>query len=291
MAGYWDFLAPDLTTFREIVTPTLPEFVYVLGVPVQRDVLVIEAWTAPFSGAGIALRAIYFGQLATAVQPAAEAAWDAVNKAVLASPGQSITLKGPSNVAALVIANVYRCSIRMISGGKDIVNVVHVEGTTTGQQAAAAAAVLAAWKVANGPLSQLSNLVAMQDVTAMDLSSVNGGISVVTDTTVGGLSVSPALATRGACALIKVNGGTRSRSTRGRIYYGPIREADINSDGATLGGTFKTAADTAFAAFKTSLTGASFTPGVASRKTSSFTSAGTYVSETTIATQRRRIRS
>jgi hypothetical protein len=46
-------------------------------------------------------------------------------------------------------------------------------------------------------------------------------------------------ATRAAAAIIKLNGGTRSRSTRGRIYYGPIMENDINADGATLTATTK----------------------------------------------------
>jgi hypothetical protein len=271
--------------------PTMPPLVWVGPIPVPREAVIADAWSNPFSGVGLAARLYYAVSQTGGSQTTADAANNGQQQQIASAPTKSITLRGTTVMAALVIANVYRCSIRMICGGKDVVNVVHVEGSASGQEAAAAAAVLAAWKVGSGPLSRLSNLIAMQDVTAMDLSSTNGGITVVTDTTTGGNSTTPTLATRAAAALIKMNGGTRSASTRGRMYIGPLHEAAINADGATLGGTEVTALGTAMTNFRNSLSGAGFTLGVASRKNSSFTSVTSTAVETTIATQRRRLRS
>lgn len=290
--GFWDFVAPDLATFDEFLEARLPPFVAIPGVGLLPRAAVISlAWADPASGAGLAARIGLALADAGGTPASAGVAAQGIHDQVEQLPGQEIQLRGSTIMGALVIANVYRCAVEMTSGGRSISNIVHVEGTASGQQAAAAAAVLAAWKVATGPLSQLSSLVTMVNVTAMDLSSTSGGISVVTDTTAGGITTTNSLATRGACALIKLNGGTRDRSTRGRIYYGPIMEQDIDTDGASVVASHKNGFNTAFNAFKTSLSGASFTLGVASRKHSLFTSVGSLTCETTIATQRRRIRS
>lgn len=290
--GFWDFIAPDLEGFRRAVEPVLPPLVIIPGVgAVDRENLVLGSWSNPGSGLGLALRVYYELSKAGGNLSQGNATQNGIANHVASTPGQQITLRGTSIMGQLVINKVYRCTIEMAAGGHEIANVVHVEGTAAGQEAAAAAAVLAGWKVATGPLTQLSSLVAMTQVTAMDLSSTSGGISIISDTTAGGVSSTNSLATRGACALVKLNGGTRDRSSRGRVYYGPIMEQNIQSDGATLQSSALTAFSTAFSAFKTSLSGASFTLGVASRKNSTFTSAGTLSLETTIATQRRRIRS
>lgn len=288
--GFWDFMAPDYEAFKADVSPYVPAFLPVGNVVLAKDEVIFLAWTLAPSPAGVAVRLLWeLGKNGTSL-PQATAAATALNNHALSSPGQHTVIGVTNALAQLILANVYRVAIRMVAGGHDIINVLHVEGTASGQEAAAAAAVLAGWKVATGPLTQLSAIVAMAEVTAMDLSSSSGGISIVTDTTTGGKGSSNALATRGACALIKLNGGTRSRSTRGRVYYGPVMESDIATDGATLAGESVTAFTTAFGALKTSLSSAGFTLGVASRKTSTFTSAGTIAVETTIATQRRRIR-
>jgi hypothetical protein len=291
VAGFWDFVAPDLDSFATIMESTMPPLVWVGAVAVPREVVIADAWSNPFSGIGLAARLYYAVAQTGGNQTTADAANNGQQQQIGAAPTKSITLKGTTEMAQLIIANVYRCSIRMIAGGRDIVNVVHVEGSASGQEAAAAAAVLAAWKVGSGPLSKLSSLVAMQDVTAMDLSSSSGGITVVTDTTLGGIVSTNSLATRGACALVKMNGGTRSRSTRGRLYYGPIMEADIQADGASVSSASLALFATAFTNFRTSLASAGYALGVASRVTSSFTTVSTTAVETTIATQRRRIRS
>jgi hypothetical protein len=289
--GFWDFIAPDFGSFHSTLSPILPELIWVGPVPLQKDLVIAQAWTAPFSGAGLAMRVYWELNKDNKNRSGADAVQNGISQQVGASPTKTITLHGATIMGQLVIANVYRIAIRMVAGGKDVVNVVHVEGTASGQESAAATAALAAWKVAAGPLAKLSSLVAMQDVTAMDLSSTNGGIAVLTDATAGGISTTNSLATRAAAMIIKLNGGTRSRSTRGRIYYGPIMEQNINTDGATVAGSGISDATTAFTNFKNSLAGANFTLGVASRKLSSFTSAGTIAVETTVATQRRRLRS
>jgi hypothetical protein len=150
--------------------------------------------------------------------------------------------------------------------------------------------VLAAWKVATGPLSRLSSLVAMTGVRAVDISSGSGAIVTVNDTTAGGVASTNSLATRGACALVQFNGGTRSRSSRGRLYFGPIMETDINVDGATVGGATVANLGTAFTAFRNSLNGSGYPLNVLSRKLSQAFPVTSQTVETIIATQRRRIR-
>jgi hypothetical protein len=123
----------------------------------------------------------------------------------------------------------------------------------------------------------------------MDLSSANGGISVVADTTAGnraGLS----LATNAACALWKWNGGTRSRSSRGRTYFGPIAESDINSDGRTLVGQTITDMNQAQTNFRNTLQSNNFTLCVVSRTLQQGFDVTQSTTESVIATQRRRIR-
>jgi len=289
--GFWDFIAPDLSDFQDALRPVLPETVWVGPLPLPREVFILQAWSAPGSAAGLAAR-VYYEIVQTSGGSRSQA--DVVNNAVqqqgaaVARQGVWATVEGEMT---LVISNTYRVAIRMTAGGKSITNVVGVTGSAAGQQAAAAAAVLAAWKVATGPLSQLSNLVAMADVTAIDLSSTSGGITIVSDTTTGGVGVSTALSTRAAAALVTWNGGTRSKSARGRLYFGPLMESNINTDGATLIGGSATAFGTAFTAFRNSLAGAGFPLVVISQKNASTTQVTSQAVQTTIATQRRRLRS
>lgn len=289
--GFWDFIAPDFGTFKATVEPALPPIVMVGFLPVPRDVIIATAWANPGSGYGLALR-IYYERVITSGGSVSDA--DQINNAVQQQAG-TVTNNGQwltqEDGMVLVIANTYRIAVRMQAGGKDITNVFGVRGSTSGQQAAAAAAALAAWKVANGPLSQLSNLVQMADVTAVDLSSATGGITVVTDATTGGGTTGFALSTRASAALVTWNSGTRSKSARGRMYYGPLRESDIDTDGATLLGARAAAIGTAFTAFRSSLATAGFPLVVISQKLASTTDVTSQSVQTTIATQRRRLRS
>ena len=288
--GFWDFIAPDLDQFRSVMRTVIPE-TYVGSFTLPADALIDAAWLSPFSAQGTLARIYYEMQKTTGTtQSQADAVAKAIDQQGSAAVNQGTWLLG-GTVAQLVIPNTYRVAITMTAGGRKISNVIGVTGTAAGQQAAAAAAVLAAWKVATGPLSQMSSLVTMQDVTAIDLSSSSGGIAIVTDTSTGGKLSTNALSTRAASALITWNGGTRSKSARGRLYYGPLMEVDINTDGATLAGATSVALATAFTAFRSSLSSASFPLCVISQKNASTTAVSSQAVQTTIATQRRRLRS
>lgn len=185
----------------------------------------------------------------------------------------------------LIIPNTYLVSIKGSSGGQDVVNVIGVEGT--GNTAiSVATAVLGAWKTAGGPLSKLTTAYTMLEVKAMDLSSASGDVYTVTDSTAGTLS--PPLATNAACALITYGSGTRAKSERGRMYFGPLRESDVNTDGRTLANA--AGFTTAFGAFKTALEINNRKWVVISRKNSSTTDIVSVTTQSVIATQRRRIR-
>jgi hypothetical protein len=198
-------------------------------------------------------------------------------------------LIGGTTMPALIIPGAYQVTISMVSGGHAVENVIGVVNGG-GTAAGAAAAVLAAWKVSTGPLSRLSSLVAMTGVRAVDISSGSGAIVTVNDTTAGSIVSTNSLATRGACALVQFNGGTRSRSSRGRLYYGPIMESDINVDGATVGGATVANLGTAMTAFRNSLNSSGYPLNVLSRKLSQAFPVTSQTIETIIATQRRRIR-
>lgn len=288
--GFWDFVAPDLDSFRAIMRDVIPD-TYVGSFTLPQDAFIDAAWLNPFSAQGTLARIYYEMQKTTgATRSQAGAVASAVDQQGSAAVQQGTWILG-GTVATLVIPNVYRCAIRMAAGGRSITNVVGVRGTSSGQQAAAAAAVLAAWKVASGPLSRLSSLVTMVDVTAIDLSSTSGGIAIVSDTTAGGITTSNALSTRAASALVSWNGSTRSKSSRGRMYFGPLMEIDIQGDGATLDTTRQTALGTAMTNFRTSLSTANFPLCVISQKLASSTDVTSQAVQSTLATQRRRIRS
>lgn len=189
----------------------------------------------------------------------------------------------------LIIPNCFQVTIQMVAGGHVIDNVVGVQNAG-GTAAGAGAAVQTAWKAAGGPLSKLSSLVALTGFRSVDISSSNGAISQISDTTAGSVVSSNSLATRGACALIQWNGGTRSRSSRGRLYLGPIMEANIDVDGATLVTGGATSLNGAITVFRTSLSGAGYPLVVLSRKLSQAFAVSSNACENTIATQRRRIR-
>lgn len=288
--GFWDFVAPDLDSFRAVMRTVIPD-TYVGSFTLPQDALIDVAWLSPFSAQGTLARIYYEMQKTTGTtRSQADAVAKAVDQQGSAAVQQGTWILG-GTVATLVIPNTYRCAIRMLAGGRSITNVIGVRGSSSGQQAAAAAAVLAAWKVASGPLSRISSLVSMADVTAIDLSSTSGGISIVTDTTLGGITAGNALSTRAASALISWNGSTRSKSSRGRLYLGPLMESDINTDGATLVSAVATSLGTAMTNFRSSLATAGFPLVVISQKNAATTDVTSHAVQGTIATQRRRIRS
>jgi hypothetical protein len=188
----------------------------------------------------------------------------------------------------LVIANAYRCAIQMTFGGRPVVNVIGLLGSSAGQAGAAAAALKAAWEAAGGPLKLLPTTLTMTGYTVTDLSSPTGSVALLSSSTAGGRSLS--VSDRGMCCLIKFSGGTRSRSSNGRVYLGPLTSADTGADGATIVGATVTLFSNAWTQFENAMGTAGFPVAVLSRKTDTAHVVSSFAVQTTIATQRRRIR-
>lgn len=198
--------------------------------------------------------------------------------------GPRITEDGSS---MLLIPGCFQVAINAQSGGQAVTNVIGVQNAG-GTALAAAQAVQAAWKATGGPLAQVASQLTMTDFTATDVGDANGDIAIVSDTTAGGLS--GAVATNAACALISWNGSTRSRSSRGRLYLGPLTETQINSDGRTIASGSVTTLNNAFTTFRSSLASAGYPLVVLSRVLSASFPVTSHACEPVIATQRRRIR-
>lgn len=281
---YWSFQF-GITTFDQFKAATsqyldlgLPHIDWI-DTPLQKT-----AYLAPASVTGVYLTAALTAASFHESSPGGPATATSNSQIPLFNSAVSQELAMPS----LVIPDCFQVTISMAAGGHAIENVIGVENSA-GTAAAAATAVKTAWEIATGPLSLLSNAVAMTNYHAVDISSSTGTIADLASTTAGGAG-STSLSTRGACALIKWNGANRSRSTRGRLYYGPIGEAMINSDGATVASGSATSINTAFTAFRTSLAGSGYPLVVLSRTLSQAFAVTAQAVESTIATQRRRIR-
>jgi hypothetical protein len=266
--------------FRDI----LPSFVQVLGVPIP-----IDAFLAGAFGTGLrpSVSAEYWEAFAINLANTAGGT-AAVNGLTSLGRASQAAGTGQDSMPALIIANTYRVAIKATSSGLPVLNVVGVRGTAGGQEAAAAAAVKAAWETgATSLLNQHTNNYHMVSYDATDLTTATGGIASVASTGVG--SFTAETSTAAACALFKFMGGTRQRSSNGRMYYGPIDQNSVNTDGRSLEAAAKTALTTALTAFVTSLNTAGFPLVVISRHLSSAHLVSTYLVESTIATQRRRI--
>lgn len=187
----------------------------------------------------------------------------------------------------LVVPSTYLVAIKAQSSGQDVVNVIGVRKEFTTAQAAADA-VATSWTEAGGPLSQHPSQYTLVEVNAMFLGTADG--EVFARPTQGSGLLTGALATNGSCALITYSSGSRSKSRKGRMYHGPLTEAQINTDGRTLANALTLR--TAYRQFCTSLEGKGFEWVVISRK---LQQANEIVPDNigaspVIATQRRRIR-
>lgn len=289
-SGYWGETF-GLTTYDEFydrVGKFLPPLSW-WGVGWSTEQSAQWAWDHPFSGAGATASAIAVARNVLGDDPprltATSDATSRYLRAVQSGPG-ALDLGA---TMTLIIPNVYLCSISATSGGQPVVNVVGLRGSSSGQEVTAAAALKTAWKVASGPLSRLTSSYQLVEFRAMDLSSANGGIAINPDTTLGGITTGQ-ISTNAAAALVKFNGGTRSRSSRGRLYHGPLVEGQINPDGRTIASSELPLLNTAYTNFRSSLSGSGFTLCVVSRKLSAAYDVTSSTTESVIATQRRRIR-
>lgn len=295
--GFWDFIAPDKAGFDQVLLPLLPATISFGKFELSQEELSDIAWANPASAAGIVARLLYQNGGVQAGTPAAgqslcQAQIDNLVRGGLGTltpttVGADLT-QGIA-MAQIVIANTYRTTVKAVFGGQEVQNTFHFLGTGSGQEQACCTALQSAWKTTGGPLSRFDTKYTLQEFEAIDLSSVNGGIWVIADTTAGTRTVT-ATAGRQTSALITYNGQTRNRSSRGRTYLGPLYETDISVDGASLESGSVTAIGTAMTNFRTVMTTAGFTMQVLSRVLVQNFPVTFQRVEPIIATQRRRLR-
>ena len=295
--GFWDFIAPDKQGFIDAIKPWTPAALVVGPSVLDQDTLLELAYYNPASLAGLASRVAYsFSQDRNGTPQASGAAQQAlldnINRGGAQTPSPAIAgsdLTMGHAVGPLVIPNAYEITVKMLCGGRTIDNVFFAYSTTAGQEAAVAAAFQTAWKASGRPQTLLPPAVTLQSFTAVDIRSLTGGQATIFDTTAGGNTGSTP-ATRAACALVQYNGNVRSRSTRGRTYFGPIASAWVTADGGTLTTGSQTALGTAFNGLVTAMSAAGFPLQVASRKLLSLTPISLVRVSPIIATQRHRLR-
>jgi len=193
------------------------------------------------------------------------------------------------SMTQLIVPDCFQVAINATCSGQEVVNVIGVRNAG-GTAAGAAAAVKAAWEAGTTTAitAAVPSAYVVGNYRAVDISDPNGDIAVLTSTKTG--SAAGQIATMGACALVQWNGGTRSRSSRGRLYLGPLTESVINTDGRTLLPATATMLNSAFGTFISQLGSAGYPPVVLSRKLSEAFPITTAATEAVIATQRRRIR-
>jgi hypothetical protein len=181
----------------------------------------------------------------------------------------------------------YLVAINGESSGQPVTNVIGIKAEFSSADEVANA-VRTAWVASGGPLSKRPSQYTLQNVTATDLATAHGAVGVNNVTATGGIT--GALATNAASALISYGGGSRARSSKGRMYHGPLTEAQINSDGRTIAPLDIGVLGTCYTQFKNQLSAGGFDWVVISRKFSTTNPVGTIACQPTIATQRRRIR-
>src|SRR5664279_3186791 len=193
------------TDFEMAVTPYLPSFT-VAGFGLSDADIADIAYHNPFGAIG----ALCAGILTLDATAGGDAVPPTAYSAGLGPYSQS--LQG-ATMSTLVIPNVYRCAIQAVCGGRQVVNVIGLRGSSAGQEVAAANALQTAWENVAGPLKDLPSTYALTGYYVVDLSTSSGGIANVASTNTGGITAS-AISTRAASALIKWNGGTRNKSSR-----------------------------------------------------------------------------
>lgn len=195
-----------------------------------------------------------------------------------------------SVMATIVIPNCMQIAVEATCSGQPVVNVLHFrypEGTFIAV-ADTLAAFKTAWEATGGPLKVKTSATVMVGYKLTDLSSLTGATGYLSSTATGQLS--GALSTMASSALVKLGGGSRSRSGAGRIYHGPLAETDINPDGRSIAPASATAITNAYNQVKTAMALQNCTMVVASRKRLTTSDVGNLSVSSIIATQRRRLR-
>lgn len=192
------------------------------------------------------------------------------------------------NMATLVIPGALQVSLHFEISGQETVNVLGFSSTEIMPAETAANRVHDAWTATGGPMQWLPTAMKLLRVKATELNAVDSPVFERASTAVGGQATAPAnLAT---CAVVRVGAGTRSRSGKGRVYFGPLGANFVQADGRTLNTTMSTNITTAFNTFRTTLEGQALTWSVLSRKLSTATPVQSVQVASIIGTQRRRLR-
>lgn len=189
----------------------------------------------------------------------------------------------------LIIPNAMQVSLHFTVSGQETVNVLGFTKDDPAITASMAADIVHnAWTATGGPHKLLTPQVVLNKVKATDISSADGeiferGVSVPGGATgtVGNLAVS---------AVVRVGSGTRSRSGKGRVYFGPIGSQDIATDGRSYPLQAQTNVRTAFLAFQTATNNGNLTWSVLSRKLLVATEITSVSVAPIIGIQRRRLR-
>jgi hypothetical protein len=148
--------------------------------------------------------------------------------------------------------------------------------------------VHAAWIAASGPLAWLPSAVKMEKIKVTDLSSEGGQIYEKTVTDAG--KGTGALGSLATTAVVRVGAGTRSRSGKGRLYFGPLGASSLAADGRTILPANQTGIAAAFNAFRNAINTDGLQWCVLSRKLSVATPITNVSVASVIGTQRRRLR-
>lgn len=193
-------------------------------------------------------------------------------------------------MATLVIPNTCQIAVEATCSGQPVFNVLHFYGgaSTFFNGGQVLDSFKTAWEKTGGPHKTKASNVTMVGYKFTDLSSATGATAYLGSTTAGGAGAG--ISTMAASALIRLTGGTRSRSGSGRLYHGPLRELEINTDGRTIETAAALALTTAYNTFKNDMAAAGLTWVVASRKNSTQAEVRSVQVSSIIATQRRRLR-
>ena len=193
-----------------------------------------------------------------------------------------------------VITNVALCAIKQSLHGQLVVNVIGVTWSGSHTAADIAKVVAEAWGHGSSFAdAQVTDLT----YTSVDCTILDGTSPTVSDN-FG--TAAHAHGTRSLTAappslsfIHKLLSTERGKSHNGRMYISGAAVTDIGSDPSTWGSSYTSLQATAINTFTAQLAAGTpaLTQGIVSRKLSQFTAVDSFVGETTIGTQRKRLRS
>lgn len=192
-------------------------------------------------------------------------------------------------MVTLVIPDTVQVAIEMQCSGQPVWNIIHLSGGGALMPSGTTLSdVKTAWEAVGGPLKNHPSVLSMVGYHYTDLSSPTGAVAFLGSTTAGAISGN--LSTMASSALIKLSTGTRSRSQQGRLYHGPMCEAQIAADGRNLEAGNQASLTAAYTQFLTAMNTGTRKWAIASRKNLVSTPIVTASASPIIATQRRRLR-